>query len=342
MQAAASPDPEKQGKIRVAVVGDTGIGERGFHAGFLAVQQAMVAAQPDILFHMGDFAYQPHLFPGACDPKYVQEIRESLVKPFPMRLFVPGDNDLPPKKFKPKASGCWAQIDPLDTPFDRFPESTLQPGPFAGTKVIGNLFFAVLNAYPWKDPTAWLRPRVEAARQKGQWILIGVHLPPVTTAWYKDWSQTALKQINALRPDLVFSGNQHSYERFHPLGVPGEGGRMPVSPSDTSVYKRGAGTIHIVSGGGGAMLRPFADLQGSGRIAPEHVRNAIAKRAIANHFVLLEVSKNAILGTTYMLCPADEDTFNKNYRWLKWKQIAVECDGKPQGSYKLDRFEIHR
>ena len=48
-----------------------------------------------------------------------------------------------------------------------------------------------------------------------------------------------LKQINALRPDLVFAGNQHSYERFYPMGIPQEDGSLPVVRQ--SKYTKGAG-----------------------------------------------------------------------------------------------------
>jgi len=46
------------------------------------------------------------------------------------------------------------------------------------------------------------------------------------------------KQLNALKPDLVFAGNQHSYERFHPIG-PVEEGKFKVVKSDTGVYQSG-------------------------------------------------------------------------------------------------------
>ena len=265
--------PVNPGKInRFAIVGDTGIGERAYNPGFLAVTQAMQAEKPDVLIHLGDFVYQPNIFPASCDSKYIDEIRQHLVAPFPRRIFVPGDNDLPPVRKKPKASGCWEQIDAMDSELDAGSAAGPKPRAFEGSTVIGNTFIAVLNAYPWKDPTEWLKPRIESARAQGHWIIIATHLPPITSAWYYDRSQAELKQINALKPDLVFSGNQHSYERFYPLGLPDANGVTPASKGSMSSYKRGEGAIHIVSGGGGAMLRPFADLQGKGRVAPDHVR----------------------------------------------------------------------
>jgi hypothetical protein len=329
-------------KTRFVIVGDTGIGERAYNPGFLAVTKAMQAENPDVLIHLGDFVYQPKIFPASCDNKYVAQIKQHLVDPFPRRIFVPGDNDLPPVEWKPKASGCWKFIDSMDKDFDAYSSAEPKPREFEGTTVIGNTFIAILNAYPWKDPTQWLKPRVESARAQGHWIIIATHLPPITSAWYYDRSQEELKQINALKPDLVLSGNQHSYERFFPLGMPNADGVTPASKTSPSSYKRGEGAIHIVSGGGGAKLRAFADLQGKGRVAPDHVRSAIAKRAVANHFVLLDISPTTIKGTTTMLCPDPKDQFNNKYRWKKTRKTPIECDGKPQGKYKIDEFKIVR
>ena len=335
--------------LRVGVVGDTGIGERAFHWGFLAVQKAMRESQPDVLLHLGDFVYQPKFQPQSCPAKYIREIRETLVEPYPFRLFVPGDNDLTPKMRKPKASGCWSQIDPLDTPFDEVDaESDENPARFEGTKIIGNTFFAVLNTYSWEDPTDWLAPKIKAAREDGLWIILALHEPAITTAWYLDKRDTVLKQVNALKPDLVFSGNQHSYERFHPLGIPRQGEKLPMQKSESSKYQRGEGTIHIISGGGGATFKPFADQQGyKDRTAPQDVFDALAKRALMNHYIILEISSEVLKGTTYRVCPGKApmgDSSNPRWKEKKsmWKNITLECEGKPEGVTEFDRFEISR
>lgn len=156
-----SVSPKIEGGLRVAVVGDTGIGERAFHEGFIAVQKAMRNKHPEVLLHLGDFVYQPKTKPKSCASKYIREIRETLVEPFPFRLFVAGDNDLPHTREKPQASGCWSKIDTLDTPFDIVTDagneatsffdaffnaifhSKKTPRSFEGTKIIGNTFFAL-------------------------------------------------------------------------------------------------------------------------------------------------------------------------------------------------------
>lgn len=350
-RVAADQNPSKtapkNANLRIGVIGDTGIGERAFHWGFLAVQKALRESRPDVLLHLGDFVYQPKFQPQTCPTKYIREIRETLVDPYPFRLFVPGDNDLPSHIRKPKASGCWNHIDLLDTPFDGNSGPNEDPPRFEGTKTIGNTFFAILNTYPWKDPTSWLAPKIKAAKDKGLWIIVALHEPAITTAWYLNKRDTVLKQLNALKPDLVFSGNQHSYERFHPLGIPRKGEKLPVHKSQSFTYQRGQGTIHIISGGGGATFKPFADQQGyKDRTAPEDVFDALAKRALMNHYIILEVSAKVLKGTTYRVCPGSDPTGKSDTRWKAnkpmWENITLECTGKPEGVKKFDQFEILR
>ncbi|PIQ99310.1 MAG: hypothetical protein COV66_12065 [Nitrospinae bacterium CG11_big_fil_rev_8_21_14_0_20_45_15] len=345
---SAQGEVAQKGKeaFRVAIVGDTGIGERAYRPGFLAVQKALRESTPDLLLHLGDFVYQPEFFPSACNPKYIREVKETLVDPFPARLFVAGDNDFPPIKWKPKASGCWEGIAPMGTAFDASsaPAPVAKPRKLEGTLTFGPVLFAVVNNYPWKDPRSWLEPRIRRAREQGKWIVLAYHEPAVTTAWFVDKRKTALKEIQDLKPDLTFSGNQHSYERFYPLTGPQEDGSFSVVKENT--YRQGQGTTHIVSGGGGAFLKPFADMQKNAeRSAPAEIFDALAKRALMNHFVILDITPEKIVGTTYRVCPGNS-TGEANPRWRPqkkfWQDIRLECDGKAQGVESFDRFEIVR
>jgi len=336
----------KTESIKVVVVGDTGIGERAFHPGFDAVQQAMRKEKADAILHLGDFVYQPEKFPKHCPDKYIKEIKKTLVRPYPIRIFVAGDNDLPPKIWKPKASGCWDRILPMATSFDWLPKKTMPPDKREGVMSLETALFVVLNVYEWKDPTPWLKPVIKKARQKGSWVIFALHEPALTTAWYKEKRQTVLKQINQLGPDLVLAGNQHSYERFFPMGIPLANGTLPVTKQ--SKYKRGQGITHIVSGGGGALFKPFADQQSHPkRSAPEDVSNALAKRALMFHYLTLEISHDALKAKTHRVCPPQPATDEKqNPRWHAadpmWKDIVLECDGKETGVSIFDEFQIRR
>ncbi|MGV7220733.1 MAG: metallophosphoesterase [Nitrospinales bacterium] len=333
--------------LRVAIVGDTGIGERAFHPGFLAVQKSMREFDVDAILHLGDFVYQPEWFPDKCDQKYIDEIRETLVIPYKNRIFVAGDNDLPPKKSKPKASGCWGKISTMRTPFDPYIENDLnvQPRSLEGSISLGNVLFVVLNSYDWKDPSPWLKPLIDNARMNNQWVVFALHEPAVTTAWFIDKRHTVLKHINSLKPDLVFSGNQHSYERFFPMGIPDENGGLQQLHPNTTSYLKGEGSIHIVTGGGGATFKPFADLQGyEKRTAPKPVFDALAKRALMNHFLILDVHQDKINIKTYRVCPTSEEVKASNPRWKPdkpmWNDITLECGGKKPGTSLYEEFEI--
>ena len=80
---------------RIVIVGDTGTGERAYARGFRAVQKAMRQTNSDFLLHLGDFVYQSGFFPQSCPDRYIKEIKETLSDPYPLKLFVAGDNDLP-------------------------------------------------------------------------------------------------------------------------------------------------------------------------------------------------------------------------------------------------------
>jgi hypothetical protein len=330
---------------RIAIVGDTGVGERAYAPGFSAVQKAMRDTLPDALLHLGDFVYQPEPFPDSCPDRYIEEIKKTLVAPYPLRLFVAGDNDLPAHKNKPKASGCWDKIDPLDSGFDISAESSPKAArAFEGTRVVGNALIGIIHNYPWQDPTKWLKPRIDDARKKGLWVILAVHEPALTTSWYLDKRNTVLKQLNALKPDLVFAGNQHSYERFHPIGQ-AEEDALKITKSESGKYQSSDGVMHIVSGGGGATFKPFADMQNNEEhTAPKEVFDALAKRALMHHFITLDISKDLLQGTVWRVCVTDDPDDQQYPRWRArkkfWDNITLECDGKPEGTTIYEEFEI--
>ena len=341
IQKIMAPFPQAT-TTRITIVGDTGVGERAYAPGFSAVQKAMRETMPDALLHLGDFVYQPEPFPNSCPNRYIEEIKKTLVAPYPLRLFVAGDNDLPAHPDKPKASGCWSKIDPLDSGFDNLPSP--QPRALEGTRVVGNALIGIIHNYPWQDPTEWLKPRIDEAREKGLWVILAIHEPALTTAWYLDKRNTVLKQLNALKPDLVFAGNQHSYERFHPMS-PVEDGAFKVIESDSGKYLSGDGAMHIVSGGGGATFKPFADMQDNKEhTAPKEVFDALAKRALMHHFITLDVSQDLLKGTVWRVCVTDDPDDQQYPRWRArkrfWDNITLECDGKPEGTTIFEEFEI--
>lgn len=78
VQKIMAPFPQST-TTRIAIVGDTGTGERAYAPGFSAVQKAMRDTKPDALLHLGDFVYPPEPFPDSCPDRYIEEIKKTLV-----------------------------------------------------------------------------------------------------------------------------------------------------------------------------------------------------------------------------------------------------------------------
>ena len=111
VDAIAEPSTEiYSDTLHVGVVGDTGVGERAYHPGFIAVAKALKNHHPNLLLHLGDFVYQPKIFPQTCPERYLREIKKTLADPFKFKLFVPGDNDLPQTKKNQKAQGVGKKL----------------------------------------------------------------------------------------------------------------------------------------------------------------------------------------------------------------------------------------
>ena len=56
--------------IKVVVVGDTGIGERAFHPGFEAVQNAMRKEQADAILHLAEIFWVADNHPNRVHPAF--------------------------------------------------------------------------------------------------------------------------------------------------------------------------------------------------------------------------------------------------------------------------------
>lgn len=174
----------------------------------------------------------------------------------------------------------------------------------------------------------------------------------MTTAWFEKLCCATLKPLQDMGVDLVFSGHQHSFERTYQLVVPTPPNQVqPVEAKDgalyqAGVYRAGAGVVYVVTGGGGAWLRPFADQQNSppvGVVAPEYIRRAVARRASMNHYVRVDVEADRVGVTTMRVCASGE---------TRWKPAdtnvwpgglsMLECHGKSLGVAVFDHFELRK
>jgi hypothetical protein len=135
----------------------------------------------------------------------------------------------------------------------------------------GNSHWVVLDANDymnWSDPTLrqWLRNDLQRAKG-ADWRFVSFHEP----AYCSDRMFSAAHSMRVLddifdrgKVDIVFNGHAHNYERTFPLrpaaGVASgkskaELGQIEMDRSfDGILNTHPRGTIHIISGGGGAPL----------------------------------------------------------------------------------------
>jgi acid phosphatase type 7 len=145
----------------------------------------------------------------------------------------------------------------------------------------------------------FLRADLERARARDtRWVVLVFHVPLFTIGAY--FLDDRKAEVNAtLAPvtdefaiDLVITGHDHNWQRSHPIrnGVPRDAWQDPefIAP---------AGTLHIVTGGGGALLYPRD---------PRH--NAALNRVFIykHHALELEVTDDYISGRAIAPCDPQE------------------------------------
>ncbi|MBI4602723.1 MAG: metallophosphoesterase family protein [Planctomycetes bacterium] len=225
-----SPRPG-EGEIRISVIGDSGSGDELQ----LAVAGVVREIRPDIFLHTGDLDYM-----GDVDLTVFGPYREILAGAclFPAR----GNHDL---------SLDWTSL--FHAP----------PGGPADLPAVysfdwGSAHFAAADtnavALAGGAQLAWLEADLAAAREAGRhWIILYMHEPIYTVGSYSVLELAAREVIPAIadrhRVDLVLSGHDHNYQRSHPV----RGDVVRDAWQDPELASP-AGTIYVVTGGGGGIL----------------------------------------------------------------------------------------
>ena len=72
--------------------------------------------------------------------------------------------------------------------------------------------------------------------------------------------------------------------------------------------------------------------------------DALATRALMNHFLILEIGQEKLQATTYRVCLEKNAKDKKNPRWKPdkpiWDSITLECEGQETGVTPFDQFQI--
>lgn len=129
----------------------------------------------------------------------------------------------------------------------------------------------------------WLEDDLQkAVKNKAFWIFAYFHYPPYSSSSSHGSDMNMRKHYNTILEkygvDMALTGHDHDYERTYP--IKGE----KITSKDTAKYKKGAGTIYVVSGGGGKSLYG---------LTPEQP-DWSAKRESVYQILILNVSQNKL------------------------------------------------
>lgn len=231
-------------EVRIGVLGDTGINPQA-----AATYARLDAANLDAVVHVGDHAYAN--VPADWD-RYMVEVQPAGAEsPF---LAAIGNHEVE------SCCGLTSFTSRMSLPGNEMWWST----------DLGNVHIVVLNSEPttgdghFPEDTnvfttsspqyQWLEDDLEAAKLTGRYLVVAFHRPIYSSSTVHP-SNPGMRSVleplfDRMDVDLVLTGHAHNYERSYPL----EGGTRTTT--DLSTYSRGAGRIHLVTGGGG---RPLYD-----------------------------------------------------------------------------------
>lgn len=226
--------------FRFAVVGDggTGCGEE------FTVLGRIAAMAPDFVLATGDLAY---------DAGSAGDVRNGFLIPFASLLetvpvFVTwGNHDV-------KTFGGLPLADALVLPAND-EEGTEYYASFDW----GNLHAITLDSNrafgPGSPQRTWLeRDLTSPAAASATWTVVFFHHPAYSSSSHGSTASVDAELVplfDAHGVDLVFNGHDHDYERTHPML-----GGAPTSTTGGPAYLDPAGTIYVVTGGGGKDLYP--------------------------------------------------------------------------------------
>lgn len=260
--------------LRVAAIGDMGTTRAAGDA-----VRTIGEAAPDLVFHVGDVSY------AGGDP-LTWKAWFDLVEPVASRIpWVPAlgnhEGDVmgltrdEASVIDPNEQAFFQQRFPL--PGDDFWYSFRYD---QGVKV----HFLALDTFSWITVPEEERPWLEAELARAadaDWVIAYLHEPPYSSNDNHGSSPRAheafVDVLEAAGVDLVVTGHDHHYERTHVL----RGDEVVFRGNES---EKGAGTVYLVTGGGGASLyTEFID-------QPEWS----AFREAVHHVVLLDITSERL------------------------------------------------
>ncbi len=101
----------------------------------------------------------------------------------------------------------------------------------------------------------WVSNTIDDARARGiPWVIVGMHKNGISPTGSFDISPDLSSLLFQKKVDLFLVGHDHSYDRSYQLSCGDPGGYVPscVVNGNPTGYTKGAGTVYVITGTGGA------------------------------------------------------------------------------------------
>jgi hypothetical protein len=318
--ALLTPDSSLGARLTVAAAGDIGMERPG-----VSTLATMARSRPDVYLGLGDFSYAG---PESADD-FCELVHSKIGTEAPFEI-VSGNHEEDTGEDDRVDNFAACLPDRLDAVGEYARQYYFDVGHLARFIMIspdltidGDHYYYGPDDGGGDNPQlAWLKATIDDARAAQiEWIVVGMHKNCISVGkYYCDVYQDLFSALIASRVDLVLSGHDHTYQRSHQIAPPRTGCREVVVDqfdrdclvADGDAYRKGGGSVFVVSGAGGAELYPVrASDPEAGYFAAAMGANTRGNR---HGFALLTISP---------------------------RRLGVRFVGSTPGSF-ADRFQIER
>ena len=229
--------PAPTGSTSIAVTADTGMGDSG-----AAVLSSIGKSDVAWVAHLGDMAYQSG---AGIEQQWCNYVKARVSQPFQL---VPGNHEAQNGDgIFSNYAACLPSRIGINGTYERGQWWT-DSGPVRYIGISPNIALPSGNLQ-YAQGSAELRWLVQAIRDgkaKGQWVVVGMHIPCLTTSIHQCERDRYLDgTLIGEGVDLVLAGHDHVYSRSHQIT------QLAAVVDSDNAYAAGRGTVFAVVGNGG-------------------------------------------------------------------------------------------
>lgn len=233
----ATPTATPTGAISLAFTADTGMGASGAE-----VLSSIGKSDVQWVGHLGDMAYQSG---SGVEKQWCDYVKSRVSQPFQL---VPGNHEAQNGDgLFANYAACLPSRIGINGTYERGQWWT-DSGPVRYIGISPNIALPSGNLQ-YAQGSAELRWLVQAIRDgkaKGQWVVVGMHIPCLTTSIHQCERDRYLDgTLIGEGVDLVLAGHDHVYSRSHQIT------QLAAVVDSDNAYAAGRGTVFAVVGNGG-------------------------------------------------------------------------------------------